>query len=254
MRHINILTLLLLLLSLLFGMSLVGCGYKGNGNVTVERRHVGKFNSVLIEQQGVSGLSLGSERVSGFLVRFIQDTAEYASIEYDENLMHHIKTQSVNNRLLIRTQKALYSKHDISINIHYKQLHTIDASSFAQIIFATPFRGNTLDINLTGACDIKGKVYANRLNMDITGASDIKLEGQVRKMKGDFSGAGSLSSFGLKTDSCILHISGAAEAKVNVAEYLKVDASGAAEVVYKGSPVVVQDISGAGEVIKSKKE
>lgn len=255
MRHISILSILMFLLTLLFGISLLGCGYKGNGKVIVERRNVGTFKSVVIEQESqANGLSFGTNKVSGFNIRLIQDSVEYTSIEYDENLMHHIKTQSVNNQLLIQTKKTLYSNRDIYVNVHYKQLEKIDASSFAEIVFATPFHGNKLKINLTGACDIKGEVFVENLDMNITGAADIEIKGSTRKMKGDFSGAGNLDSFGMKTDSCFIDITGAADAKVHALQYLKVDVSGAGEVVYKGSPLVVKNITGAGEVRKSKKD
>ena len=247
MRHISILSLLMLLLTLLFGIT--GCGnYRGNGVVTVEKRAVGSFHSVLIEQESGTGFSFGNVNVSGFRIKLIRDTAESVSIEYDENLMHHIKTESVNGKLIIRTKKHLYSKRDINVNIYYKELDHMDASSFAKIIFATPYEGENLKVEFSGACELEGKVYAERLIMDVSGAADINITGKVRKVKGEFSGAGTLNAFDLLTDTCTLDIAGAADAKVNVAQYLKVEVAGAGEVVYKGNPQIDQDIAGAGSI------
>jgi len=246
MKHISILSLLMLLLTLLFGIT--GCrNYKGNGVVAVEKRSVGSFHSVLIEQESGVGFSFGKMDVSGYRVKLIQDTVESVSIEYDENLMHHIKTESVNGKLIIRAKKHLYSKRDININIYYKELDHVDASSFANIIFATPYQGKNLKVELSGACELEGEVYAERLSMDVAGAADINITGKVRKMKGEFSGAGTLNAFDLQTDTCMLDIAGAADAKISVAQYLKLDVAGAGEVVYKGNPQIDQDIAGAGE-------
>jgi hypothetical protein len=247
MRHISILSLLMLLLTLLFGIT--GCGnYKGNGVVEVERRSVGSFHSVLVEQESGVGFSLGKVNVSGFRIKLIKDTAESVSIEYDENLMHHIKTESVNDKLIIRTKKRLYSKRDIHINIYYKELDHIDASSFARIIFATPYEGKDLKVSLSGACGLEGEIFAERLSMDVSGAADINIKGKVRKVKGEFSGAGTLNAFDLLSDTCMLDIAGAADAKVSVAQYLKVEVAGAGEVIYKGDPTIDQNVAGAGDI------
>lgn len=255
MRHISIISLILLLLSLLFGVTFTGCGYNGNGKVTVERRDVGPFRSIVVEQDGTGmGFVFGANHRSDFQIKLVKDTVEYTTIEYDENLLHHIKTESVNERLIIRSQKELFSKRDIHVNVHYVNLDKIDAHSFAEIVFTNPYRGERLAMDLTGACDVKGEVFADAVDIDVSGAADLDLSGKVRKFKGKFTGAGNYRGFGLITDTCILDVSGAADAQVHVLNYLKVDASGATDVVYRGSPKVDQDISGAGEVKASKSD
>lgn len=255
MRHVSIISLILLFLSLLFGVAFTGCGYNGNGKIKVERRDVGSFKSIVVEQDGSgAGFIFGQNKRSDFHIKLVKDTVEYASIEYDENLMHHIKTESVNERLIIRTRKDLFSHRDIHINVHYVELNHIDAHSFAQIVFSNAYHGERLGIEVSGACDIKGEVFADVVDMDVSGAADINLGGKVRKFKGEFSGAGTYKGFGLITDTCILDISGAADAEVYALGYLKVDASGATDVVYKGNPKVDQDISGAGSVKSAKSD
>ena len=181
MRHTSIISLILLLLSLLFGLSFTGCGYQGNGIVKVERREVGSFNSLLVEQEsGGTGPVIGQNEYSGFRIKLIQDTVEYTTIEYDENLLHHIKTESVNGKLIIRSRKSLLSKRDIHVNVHYINLEHIDATSFAEIIFATPYHGSRLGMDLTGASDIKGEVFADVLDIDVSGAADLNLKGKAQ--------------------------------------------------------------------------
>lgn len=249
MRHTSIISLLMLLLSLLFGVAFSGCGHNGNGKIKVERRDVGSFRSIVLEQEtDGTGFLFGNNNLSGMHVKLVKDSVEYASVEYDENLLHHVKTESVNDRLIVRTRQSLFSKRDIKINIHYIHLDHIDASSFAEIDFATPYHGRSLAMELTGASEVKGEVFADVLDLNVTGSSDLELSGKVRKFKGDFSGAGNCRTFGLITDTCILGVSGATDAQVHVLKYLNVSVSGAADVEYRGKPKVDQDITGAGEI------
>jgi Putative auto-transporter adhesin, head GIN domain len=255
MQHTSIISFLSFLLALLFGLSLSGCGYNGNGIVKVERRELGSFKTLMIEQESnISGFAFGRDKMSRFHIKLVKDTVEFASIEYDENLMHHIKTESVNGKLIIRTKKALFSRRDININVHYKELDHLDASTFAEIIFANPYHGNSLQIDLSGACDLRGDIFADFLDLDVAGAADIDLKGKVRKLKGDFAGASSFNAYDLIADSCFMDIAGAADARVNVSQYLKINIAGAADVIYKGSPLIEQDIAGAGEVSKFEKD
>lgn len=253
MKNTSIISLILLLLSLLFGISFSGCGYRGNGNVTVEKRQLGSFKTVVIDQEGgMNGLTFGENRMSTIELKLVHDTAEYASIEYDENLMHHIKTETVNERLIIRTGKPLYSKRNIHVNIHYKHIEHIEASSLVDIVFANPYHGKTLSLNLSGASDLTGGIFADELLLDVSGAADITLSGKLRKLQGDLSGASDIQAYGLVTDTCMLNISGAGDAEVHVLNFLKVDVSGSATVNYKGNPQVVKEISGAGDVEKAE--
>lgn len=252
MRHISIISLILLLLSLLFG---VGCGYNGNGIVKVERREVGSFKSIVVDQDGGGGGFLfGRNERSDFRIKLVKDTVEYTTIEYDENLLHHIKVESVNDKLIIRSQKDLFSKRDIHVNVHYVNLDQIDVHSFADVVFSNPYHGSRLGVDVSGACNIRGEVFADVVDMDISGAADVDLSGKVRKLKGEFSGAGTYKAFGLITDTCILDISGASEAQLHVLHYLKVDVSGAGDVEYRGRPRVDQNISGAGNIRASEKD
>lgn len=252
MKHTSLLTLLYMLMALLFGVAVMGCGQHGNGKIIVEKRMLGSFNEVEIgEESNVAGFNFGNSKVSGFHIKLIKDTVEYATIEFDENLMHHIETESVNNTLIIHTDKTLYSKRDININVHYKEIDHINATSFAEIIFATPYQGDRLRLNVSGTCEMAGSVFANALDMDITGAAEIDLKGKVKSMRGEISGAGTLNGFELLTDTCRMDITGAGEVKLNVQDYLKVGVTGAAEVTYKGSPMVEQHVTGAGEIKKA---
>ena len=254
MTHTGFISLILFLLSLLFGITFTGCGYGGNGNIQVERREVGSFKTVVIEEGG-SGpdFTINGRRLSGFKIKLLKDTVEYVSLEYDENLLHHIKTETVGGRLIIRPKKMLFSRRDINVSVHYVNIERIEASAFADITFGNPYEGKRLQIEMAGACRLKGEVYADVLDMDMAGLAEVDLDGKTRKMKGEFAGSGNYRGFGLITDTCILDISGAADAQTNVLQYLKVDVAGAGNVTYRGNPKVEQEVVGTGEVRRSDK-
>lgn len=251
MKHTSIISLILLLLSVLFGLS--GCGYNGNGNIQVENREVGSFSKVKISQSSsVSGLTFGEVHMATFSVTFIPDSVEFVSIEFDENLLHHIKTETVNEVLNIRINKALRSRRDVQVHVHYKTLSALDASGASEIVFSPAYHGESLFIDISGASELQGSFFCKRLEAELSGASDLELKGKVQSFRGDFSGASTFNGFELLTDTCMLDLSGASDVEISVSQQLKVDASGASTIYYKGNPSVVSDVSGAAELIQKK--
>ena len=107
-----------------------------------------------------------------------------------------------------------------------------------------------MDIDLTGASDIKLDVKAPRINAEVTGASSVMLTGETKDFNVEGSGASDIKSFGLMTENTTLDISGACSAEVFASVKLDVQASGASGIKYKGNAAVNQDISGAGSVKK----
>lgn len=245
MKQISLISILLFLLSLLFG---VGCGYKGNGNITVENRTVGSFSKIRIEQQSPGGLVFGEQRLSGFNIKLVQDTLEAVSVEYDDNLIHHVKTEAVNGTLIIKLKRPLYSRRDVNVRVHYRTLSALEGLAFGQVIFANTCSADVLKIDLSGACNMEGPLQVNELMLDVSGASEIRLTGQARKVRADLSGAADYQAFQLQTDTCYLDISGAGDARVFVRSFLQIDASGAADIQYRGNPVLQQDVSGAVDI------
>ncbi len=231
-----------------FGMLIFcSCNYvggkrvEGNGNVISQDRTTGKFHSI---------------DVSGAINVYIkQDSAQQAiKVETDENLQDLIEIHEENGVLYISPRDNFNldpSNNKIKVFVtapHYRSLHVSGASNIYGENKLTS--AETLDIDLTGASEIKLDVKAPRINADLTGASSVIITGETRDFNLEGSGASDVKCFDLFTENTTVDISGAFSAEVNASVKLDVNASGASGIKYKGSPAVTQDLSGASSVSK----
>jgi hypothetical protein len=101
------------------------------------------------------------------------------------------------------------------------------------------FNCEELDINLSGAADLKMNVVANRIRLKASGASDTKLKGAVKYLNADISGASDLSAYELVAEEAVIHASGASDASVMVTRRLEKNTRGGADVSHRGNPSTV---------------
>lgn len=213
----------------------------GNGNIISQDRTTGKFHSI---------------DVSGAINVYVkQDSVQQAiKVETDENLQELIEIHEENGILYISPRDNFNldpSNNKIKVFVtapHYRSLHVSGASNIYSENKLTS--AETLDIDLTGASEIKLDVKAPRINADLTGASTVIITGETKDFNIEGSGASDVKCFDLLTENTTMDISGAFSAEVNASVKLDVNASGASGIKYKGSPAVTQDLSGASSVSK----
>lgn len=206
-----------LLLAVLI-VSLGGCrfwGVRGSGDIETENRNVEEFDSI--------------EASGAFEIRVTIGDKQSLSVTADDNLLRHIVTRVRNGKLILDTKRDLNPRRDIIITITAKNLKQIEAS---------------------GACDIFVESINNDyLEIDMSGASDIKLLGSTDKFSVYLSGAGNVDAKNLIAKKVKISLSGASDAVVHATELLDAEVSGVGSVDYYGDPdKVVTDISGVGSI------
>ena len=107
-----------------------------------------------------------------------------------------------------------------------------------------------MDIDVSGASEIKLDIKAPRINSQISGASSAVLTGETKDFVASGSGASHYRCFDLLTENTAVDISGACNADVFASVKLDVQASGASGVKYKGAAAITQDLSGASGIKK----
>jgi hypothetical protein len=140
-------------------------------------------------------------------------------------------------------------RYNMKIDITVPSLTGVDFSG-ATTAEVGNFNANTFNVILSGASKLNLDVKSQKLNIDISGASQFNPYGNAQKVSGDLSGASQLNAFGFLTDEVYISVSGASNARVDVAKYLKVNASGASKVRYRGNPTTEISASGASVVEK----
>lgn len=137
--------------------------------------------------------------------------------------------------------------------ISFKTLDKLTVSGACDVFITGTIRSDKLDINQSGASDLKGKLDVKQLTVDLSGASDITVSGTATNLSVEASGASDFKGFDLVTDVCDAKASGASDIKITVNKELSAHASGASDVRYKGEGVI-KDIKtgGASSVSKSR--
>ena len=229
-----IFSLLLLASTGLMGSCIDITGVKGDGHVVKEDRSVSSFTSL---------------EVSGaFNVYLYQGNAEKLTVEADQNLMQHIKTEVKADRLKIYTDEDIKKATKLNIYLTFEELEMMSISGAVSVEGEDLMHFDELYLDGSGASEITLNLEAAELKTDFSGASEIELSGEAKSVRFDISGASEIDAADFRITNCKLDVSGAADASVNVSGNLEVDVSGAATVRYKGNPKVVSDISGAGSL------
>ena len=125
-------------------------------------------------------------------------------------------------------------------------------SGACDIIGDTKISNNDrLNLQVSGAGDIRMEVDVPVVTADISGSGSVNLRGKTRDFSCDLSGAGHARCFDLLSENTTIDISGAGDAEVYASMKVDAEVSGAGTVKYKGDAATVnQKVSGAGSVRK----
>ena len=189
-----------------------------SGNVASEQRDVNGFDEV--ELRGVGNLSI---RQAG---------SESLTVEAEEDVLPKIRTEVVNNRLVISPEPNtnIQTTEPIDYKLMVKDLQGMEVSG-------------------SGDIDAEG-ISTDKLGINISGSGAIRASGSAHSQKIGISGSGTYRAADLESKQAEVDVEGAGSAIVNASEALNARVSGAGSVEYVGDPTVEKDVSGAGRVGK----
>lgn len=193
-----------------------GCrwvGVRGNGHIETDDRTISAFTE--IDARGA------------FEIEW-QSGPPALRITTDENLLSYIESDVSGDTLHLRTHDQIWPTHGI------------------KVIISSPTRAAA---RIRGAVKLTAKQLTGpKFALEGSGASRVSLDGNVDELLADMTGASELEASGLQTKAAEISTTGAGDAKVAVAEKLKVAITGAGKVTYSGNPTVEKHITGAGSV------
>jgi Putative auto-transporter adhesin, head GIN domain len=217
-------TLTLVLLSALAG----SCYFdnldtiSGNGKVVKQNRAV----------SGFSGLKVAT----GIDAVITQGDNESLVVEADTNLLDYIKTDVIDGKLKIYSDKNIRHAKAKKVYIEYKKLNSIDISSAGNVQGNNTLVTDALDVEMSSAGDLALAVEADKLEISISSAGDAKLSGKVNSLKADLSSAGDLKAFELEAKIGDISVSSAGSASVFITDEASFECSSAGNINYKGEP------------------
>jgi hypothetical protein len=216
-----------------------------------------------------------SIRVSNAIELYISqsDKTEVAVSAKSEEYRNRIITEVNGGTLIIRMADNKWWKwgnedYRVKAYVSVKDLYAITASGATNIKIVNGLSSEKLKINLSGASDFKGDIKAGTLLTELSGASNFKASVQANALsvKGsgacdievagsgddlilDVSGASSVKMYDYLVKGASVDASGASSVKVNVSDFLKLNATGASSIDYKGTASIKEmKSSGASSV------
>jgi hypothetical protein len=221
--------LLFFITALIFGvMSAANCSFgrvsfnilgrvNGSGTVKQETRNVADFDE--IETSG----AINAEVAVG--------DSFSVSVEADDNILQFIKTEVSGNTLKIHTEGKFSTKSKINVKISMPELRGLDINGASNVT----------------AANVKG----DSLNIKVNGASEVKISGEAKELNARANGASTIDAENLKSENTEVDSNGASTVTVSSSNELRADASGASTIYYTGEPKnIMQDASGASSIKK----
>lgn len=195
----------------------------------VELRQVGSFNSLDVSNAFEVIITQGNE----------ESVAVSSNIEGDNR---NIFTETKNGKLKISYHtegKRWYKNHRLKAYVSVKNIEAIKGSGATKFIIEGTLAAPKLDIDLSGATDMKGKVTVNdQLKLELSGASDVTLTGAAGALSIQASGASDVKAFELTTGSCTINASGACNIRISAEKEISAELSGASNVQYQGNAMI----------------
>jgi hypothetical protein len=212
----------------------------GNGNIKTEEHSVSSFKNLEVS--------------SNVDVYVSQGDVKPVRIEGDENLLSYIEVEQDGDEVIIKSRDGynLEGSDEIKVYVTAPSFHKISLSGAGSIIADSKIsNADDMEINLSGAGDIKMEIDAPKIVSDISGAGSMYLKGQTKDVDMNISGVGSAHCYDLLSENTKIEISGVGSAEVYASVKLDAHVSGAGSVNYKGNATdIKQDVSGVGSVNK----
>jgi len=188
---------------------------EGSRNIVSEDRKLNNFQSISL---------LGSIDTN---INYSDATS--CTVVGDDNIIEHVKTEVINNKLKIFIDKSYSSTKALVVNLSLL---------------------NVNELSVSGSGDIKFKNYTDdTLSLTISGSGDIIGDGNVETLTGRINGSGDLLLKELHSKSIKININGSGDAELWVSNSLIAKINGSGDINYHGNPKTVEsEINGSGEI------
>lgn len=213
-----------------------GVRVTGSGDVVTENRDVSGFDVIEFNTVGELLISQGEQ--------------ESLSIEAEENILEHIRTEVRGGTLVIDVDDA------VSLDLNAPITYTVVVTDLREFklnglgnVKLDGLQADELELDMHGAGNLEARgLTADRLEVELSGLGSVTPVGAVDELVVSIPGSGNFSGADLQSRTARVRVSGLGNATVWVTGRLDVEISGAGNVSYYGSPDVTQDVSGLGRV------
>ncbi len=187
------------------------------------------------------------EMGDAFVVAVVQNPVYSVTVRGDRRNLDDLNISKLGTTLRIFYPTNAERDHTTFITIGMPALRGVSFSA-ASSSTISGFKGDAVDLVLTGASICQLSIESKRADINLSGASRLTVTGKGEALNAKISGASELYAYNFAAGAVDADASGASKVSVLASQTLKATASGASIIYYKGSPSVTSSVSGASTV------
>lgn len=213
----------------------------GNGDLTIEPRDPGAFDSVSL--------------AGGFNVVIRQGAGNKVEVKADRNLLPYIETRLSGRTLEIAPKRGYHfsTSNNPNITLEMPALKGVAVAGSGKVQ-VEPMKTGGVNVDIAGSGDVRfANLDAERLAMKVSGSGDIVAVGRASTASVSIAGSGNVRAAELAAEEAKVSIAGSGDAQVNASKKLNVSIAGSGDVKYAGSPEISSSIAGSGKVRRIEK-
>jgi hypothetical protein len=160
-----------------------------------------------------------------------------------------LKNEVKNGTLVVYLDECVTGRRTLEIEVFMDRIKELSISGSGEIVGLDEFKGDDVELNVSGSGDILVSLDADNLESSVSGSGTITVTGKVDEHKLHISGSGDIYARDLSSETASAFISGSGSCQIHVRDELDAHISGSGTVEYSGSPKVKSSISGSGKVL-----
>ncbi|WP_183906807.1 head GIN domain-containing protein [Rufibacter immobilis] len=223
----------------LLSCDILGSGpcLEGSGSIKKEVRNVVAFKGV-------------DMRIAGNVV-ITEGKAPEVSLESYSNLLKEIKTEVVNQTLVIRSESCLeYSNEEATVYITMPDIEHVELKSSGHVRVQAVPSSQKLRVGLSGSGTIHYLGSIARINLLHSGSGQITLEGFANHLETTLSGSGKIEGYFMNADTAKVLSSGSGIQQIWVNGTFDATVTGSGNIYYRGNPASISTyVTGSGKVV-----
>ena len=237
----NVITLVMLIISLHAINAQYGKKVRGNGNVVTLERQTDDYDAIT---------------VGGFFdVTLIAGEEGKIILKGEDNILSYIETEVKGGTLTIRpknnTNLIPSRGESVTITIPVDQIDALRLSGSGKLISKKTLQSDQFKVHTSGSRNVELTIMSKSVIAISSGSSNINLSGTAKNIDVTSSGSSNLNAFGLKVDTIALVASGSSNINITVNKTMDSRVSGSGNVTYRGEPSIIKNkLSGSGSVSK----
>lgn len=209
---------------------------EGSGNVITQQRNAGtEFNSV---------------SASGDVDVIIEQGAQRAiTVEADDNLQQHIKTEVKGGTLDISTDVNFSSPKATRITVILPEIKEIESAASARVKNKGSLKTEDLSLHASSGSLMELSIDVQEVSYEASSGSNMKISGKAVKTEASASSGGKIYAEGVASNKVKAEASSGGRVNIDAIDDLNANASSGGSVLYVNTPAnLSKDVSSGGKV------